>query len=755
MLALTIIGLTILGHVVLIYVLLRHNSSSITNRLIAYISLISILWTIFNYLPYTTTDEYTRLLYVRAVMFSTASFGYIVYLLARAYPNKTLPTKSLIDKIYLFGGAVATVIITILSLTPLVFSRVVSQENNSFSLESSYGLVIYAIVGLFLMLSGFVVLTKKYVGAVGYEKKQLQFFMLGLMSSFTLMASTNLLAIVLFDNTALTVLGPTFTLIFISAMTYAIVKHGFLEISTLIVRSLFYILVVVVIGASYSALIVFLSVTILQEEVTVTTLVAGMIAAVVAAFSFPFVQAKINKFTEKIFYKDWYDSNALLYKAAIILSSTLETKKLVDALVYHLDDAIHFTSAAVVLKGERGLTYYSYGSDWDDEKNEKEQMYAESLGSMTSKQMIASEFKHGTWLSQHHARMVIKLEHDSEVLGVFILGERKSGDIYVEKDKNALAIIAPQFALALRNVQSYQEIEQFNVTLRDEVEHATKKLRSANHRLLELDKLKDEFVSLASHELRTPMVSIRNYIWMVLNGKGGKVNPKQREFLRRAYDSTSRLSRLVNSMLNLSRIESGRVILSVQQADIRMVLKDVVTEIGARADQLGIKLVIRQKIESVKTGDAVQLPTVIIDIDKIKEVLVNLIGNSLKFTPVGGSITVALSVDPESVHISVTDTGVGLEKDQIPKLFQKFSMLRESYSANATTAQGTGLGLYICKSIIEMHGGKIWVESEGRGKGSSFIFTVPRFSEKQMHLMSKNTHAAKDAGIIHTAVGDY
>ncbi len=251
------------------------------------------------------------------------------------------------------------------------------------------------------------------------------------------------------------------------------------------------------------------------------------------------------------------------------------------------------------------------------------------------------------------------------------------------------------------------------------------------------------------------MVSIRNYIWMVLNGKGGKVNSKQREYLRRAYDSTSRLSRLVNSMLNLSRIESGRVILSVEQADIRKIIHDVMTEIGIRADKMGIKLTLRHKIESLNTGEAVQLPSVVIDIDKIKEVLVNLIGNSLKFTPAGGSITISLAVDSEHVRIGITDTGVGLDETQIPKLFKKFSMLRESYRTNASIAQGTGLGLYISKSIISLHKGKLWVESPGHGSGSTFYFTLPRYSEQHLQLLRRNHHNGKDAGIIHSAVSDY
>lgn len=294
-----------------------------------------------------------------------------------------------------------------------------------------------------------------------------------------------------------------------------------------------------------------------------------------------------------------------------------------------------------------------------------------------------------------------------------------------------------------------------NSRLFSQVQKERNQLEVANEKLLQLDKLKDEFVSLASHELRTPMVSIRNYIWMVLNGKGGKVNPKQREYLRRAYDSTSRLSRLVNSMLNLSRIESGRVILSVEQADIRKVIKDVLIEIGVRAEKAGIKLALSQKVSSVKTGDPVQLPTVLIDIDKIREVLINLIGNSLKFTPSGGSIILSLAVDKDHVLVRIADTGIGLEDDQIPKLFKKFSMLRESYSSNATMAQGTGLGLYISKSIIKLHRGKIWVESEGRGKGATFSFTVLRYSEEHLQLLHRNQHNGADAGIIHSAVADY
>jgi signal transduction histidine kinase len=193
----------------------------------------------------------------------------------------------------------------------------------------------------------------------------------------------------------------------------------------------------------------------------------------------------------------------------------------------------------------------------------------------------------------------------------------------------------------------------------------------------------------------------------------------------------------------------------VQQADLRKIIKEVISELSPRSDRKGISITFHQRATSLRSNEEIELPTAIIDIDKVKEVLVNLIGNSLKFTPSQGRIAVSLVVDTDFIQVIVKDSGVGLNTEQIPLLFKKFSMLRESYSNNATMAQGTGLGLYICKSIIELHGGKIWVESEGKGKGSTFYFTVPRYSQARLKTLQKNQHNGTDAGIIHSAVADY
>lgn len=269
-------------------------------------------------------------------------------------------------------------------------------------------------------------------------------------------------------------------------------------------------------------------------------------------------------------------------------------------------------------------------------------------------------------------------------------------------------------------------------------------LQSANEKLKELDKLKDEFVSLASHELRTPMTAIKSYLWMTLQGDAGPLNDTQKLYLERAYSSVERLIKLVNDMLNISRIESGRVTVELQKTDLYKLTQEVVDDVQPRAGELGVHV-------AISPGN--NLPEVIADPDKIKEVLFNLLGNSLKFTPKGGSITVSFGQNADMIETTVTDTGTGISPENISKLFQKFSMLAESYSANKN-ATGTGLGLYISRSIIDLHNGKIWALSDGVDKGSKFSFSLKVFKEDDLSLADVgNTSQPKEKlGLVHSQV---
>ena len=314
----------------------------------------------------------------------------------------------------------------------------------------------------------------------------------------------------------------------------------------------------------------------------------------------------------------------------------------------------------------------------------------------------------------------------NEVIGVMVVGQKESEESISDYRKDMLTRLTQVIGIAIDSALLYNEVQ------------------SSNERLIEVDKLKDEFVSLASHELRTPMTAVRSYLSMIADPQfGGGLNAQQQEYLNNATLSVNRLIQMVNDMLNISRIESGRLVLSVVGVNLSQIVDEVKKEVLPRMNELGVNLVIDANPN---------LPPVIADVDKIKEVLINLIGNSMKFTPKGGTVTVSLSQHDEMIEIKVADTGCGIDADDLPKLFQKFN--RISNSATANQPSGTGLGLYLSKALVELHKGKIWATSAGVGKGSEFTFSLKVFNEKDFQefqaMYAKSSADAPD--IIHTQV---
>jgi len=242
------------------------------------------------------------------------------------------------------------------------------------------------------------------------------------------------------------------------------------------------------------------------------------------------------------------------------------------------------------------------------------------------------------------------------------------------------------------------------------------RLERANKELEELNRMKSEFVSTVSHEFRTPLTTMKEFISLILDEIPGKINKEQSEFLSIVNGNINRLARLINNMLDLSRIEAGMMELIRREMNINIVLDEVIKTLQQQAKEKDI--LIRDLLPA-------NLPTVYGDLDKISQVLTNLIDNAIKFTPQSGNITIEGKKVNNQIQISVIDTGIGIAKADCSRVFDKFQRLEQS-----TTQQtpGSGLGLSICKAIIEMHGGKIWVESEV-GKGSNFSFYLPFYEE--------------------------
>jgi len=276
-----------------------------------------------------------------------------------------------------------------------------------------------------------------------------------------------------------------------------------------------------------------------------------------------------------------------------------------------------------------------------------------------------------------------------------------------------------------------------NARLYTSLQDTKEKLETANLRLKELDKLKNDFVSVASHELRTPMTAIKSYLWVAMNKKNIELSADMKRYLSRAYISVERLINLVNDMLNISRIESGRIALKLSEVNLNELINEVVEEVTVKAQEKGIRVIGLNK----------QIPKVLCDKDKIHEVCLNLIGNSLKFTKAGGTITVDFYEKYPYVYTSVRDTGVGIAPENLSRLFAKFGRLENSYVAVAESG-GTGLGLFICKSIVNLHKGQITAQSPGLSQGTTFSFSLPiigtDIAQKLKDEAPKRTDETKD-----------
>ncbi len=276
--------------------------------------------------------------------------------------------------------------------------------------------------------------------------------------------------------------------------------------------------------------------------------------------------------------------------------------------------------------------------------------------------------------------------------------------------KGSVLIIVSIFSyLLIKGV--YKEINQREQIekLAGELKKTNNDLGRANDKLKELDQLKSEFVSLATHQIRGPLAATKGYASMILEGDFGKVPESLKEPVDKIFQSCQSLVMIVEDFLNISRIEQGRMKYTFSEFDMSQLVENVVAEMRPVIEKAGLK------IHFVKKGNRDFKITA--DQGKIRQVVGNLIDNATKYTP-KGEIFVNISHKEEDILFEVKDNGVGISEETIPKLFQKFSRAKD---ANKTNNMGTGLGLYVVSEMVKSHGGKIWAESEGEGKGASFF----------------------------------
>jgi len=294
--------------------------------------------------------------------------------------------------------------------------------------------------------------------------------------------------------------------------------------------------------------------------------------------------------------------------------------------------------------------------------------------------------------------LVVPLMVKDRVIGTLAI-DQAIPDAFTADEERTLTIAAAQAAVAIENAQLYADLKE-----------RADKLEQAYRELQKVDQLKDELVQNVSHELRTPLTFIKGYVELILETDMGPLTTGQRDALRIVADKTNALSRLVSDIIYLQQIE--RESLQLLRQDMCQMSRLALQSCEVAAMNAGISLQLDAPDE---------LPPILVDRDRINQVFDNLLGNAIKFSPRGGTITIRVEAVDDIVRLTIADTGVGIPADKLERVFDRFYQVDGSATRRFG---GAGLGLAIVRRIIEAHGGQIWVESD-LGQGSSFKFTLP------------------------------
>jgi len=345
-------------------------------------------------------------------------------------------------------------------------------------------------------------------------------------------------------------------------------------------------------------------------------------------------------------------------------------------------------------------------------KTKKPSIMRDIAGDPSYKQWRAEALRRG-----YTSSAAIPLVYEDKVFGALNMYTVLS-DAFDEEEIDLLVEVGQDIAFALHNIEMEEERKRAEGELRkiyeeleERVTERTRELAQANIQLKEVDRLKSEFLATMSHELRTPLNSIIGFVGIILQGIAGEINEEQKKQLSMVYSSAKHLLSLINDILDLSRIESGKMEISATVFKIEEVISEVVQTVSPMISQKGLNI-----ITKIPEGT----PEINNDRKKVLQIFLNLVNNAMKFTNTG-EIIIICTLDNHNLEVAVSDTGIGIQKEQMDHLFEAF---RQIDGTAQRRYQGAGLGLYLCRKLVTLLGGKIWVESQ-YGKGSRFTFTLP------------------------------
>lgn len=617
---------------------------------------------------------------------------------------------------------ITSLVVCALTLSPQMIESVVLTSTGQPTPQYGHLFLLYGATILLLGVLIAIELTRAVMHADEQYRTQILLVQRTIIFAVGLALMTNLILPQLLNTPQSARYAPVAVFILLSGLTYAVVRHGLLNIKSFVLRAAAYTSSTSVLVMLYIAPIVYVCFMLLNVPFELVNFLGVVIIFSLVAANYSRLSRWFNNLTRKIFFRDSYDPAELLAEMNRVLVSTIDLKELLQGSGEVITKYINPEFCNFILVGTNNKSARQLGTDVSkqldiDIHDLKEYFRDAKQNVIVSKLMRQEKNKVRSALVDLDVGIVAVLKGKraghTEVLGYLLVGERRSGKEYELEEIKVFDAIANTLVIAMQNALHFEEIQKFNVTLQQRVEEATRQLKRTNAKLEALDETKDDFISMASHQLRTPLTSVKGYISMVVDGDAGKINPTQRKMLGQAFISSQRMVYLIADLLNVSRLKTGKFIIEQSPTNLAKLITEEVGQLIETAASRNIKL---------SYDRPTHFPLLMLDETKTRQVIMNFVDNAIYYTPSGGHITVSLIEKPSAVELRVQDDGIGVPSSEQHHLFTKFYRARNAQKARP---DGTGLGLFMAKKVIAAQGGAVIFESK-EGKGSTFGFTFSK-----------------------------
>ena len=635
-------------------------------------------------------------------------------LFAKYFSDIDIPKKY--TAIGIFSGIAAVFAAVVLSSVPGTTVAVASNSwaGNSVDLQHGWYLV-YGVYFALMSIISYVYLLAGIRRSRGRIHRQRQLVLLGLITS-TLLVFLTSIVMPLYGDASWLWAASAWTIFYSVATCYALVKHGLLDVRSSLVLTLTYFLSLAALAILYYIIALTVSALFFGGSVTASFNGFEVAIALLLAFLFQPIRRFFDTFTSNFFYQDAYSVDDFFARLSRTLSTTndlqLLMKRAAETISQTLKSAdVSFVVYTGVDRAEQiGVGRFSRVSfkdiQWLDAHLETTDLAPKVLTLLDEDEEPLRRM-----MVSHRIAIILPLVRQGVKMGYLLLGEHKRSS-YSARDIRVIRTLADELVIAIQNALSVEEIKELNGHLEQRIDAATKELRASNAQLQRLDEAKDEFISMASHQLRTPLTSIKGYISMLMEGDVGKVTSEQKHLLNEAFVSSERMVRLIGDFLNVSRLQTGKFVIDKHPVDLALLVQHEIDGLSANASARGMKFVYKKPKN---------IPMLELDENKIQQVVMNFSDNAIYYSKDKGTITISLKKVPGFVEFKVVDKGIGVPKEEQEQLFNKFF---RATNARRARPDGTGVGLFLAKKVIDDHGGRVIFESK-EGKGSTFGFMLP------------------------------